>query len=137
VGVFDLATALNLVTVNTLVKRMEDRRNTIRNPLQTLDMSPNGLPFEARTSRNGANKREMLTAELTAEPRENQRKWETSVNKTAQAKNHRAAQEATQQDHNKRHLAHGIIGTISTQKTLPHLRIKGTVYISNRLRLFE
>ena len=40
------------------------------------------MPFEARTSRNGANKREMLTAE----PRENQRKWETSVNKTAQAK---------------------------------------------------
>jgi len=28
----------------------------------------------------------MLTAKLTAEPRENQRKWETSVNKTAQAK---------------------------------------------------
>jgi len=31
----------------------------------------NGKPFEARTSRNGANKREMLTAKLTAEPREN------------------------------------------------------------------
>ena len=54
--------------------------------IRPLALSSNSLPFEARTSRNGANKREMLTAKLTAEPRENQRKWETSVNKTAQAK---------------------------------------------------
>jgi hypothetical protein len=45
------------------------------------------LPFTTR-----------LTAKLTAEPRENQRKWETPVDKMAKSEHHQAPLEAIQAD---------------------------------------